>query len=147
MAAATSVKAQDDDLTVPTKADVTYIPQHKDDPSEVIWHKILFRANVPKVGITNQQLLRSAMTNTHFEVNGKKKEKVKPGAPETAEGYRLHAITWINAAETHHALVKQWEGEQEMRDEIGVGTDDLDYILPQYNARFAKLKKQQEADK
>lgn len=133
--------AKDDDKPkVPAKAEVTYVPG-PEGPSEVKWWGMLFRANVART-VTHRQLIESAMSNPFFQVNGERKEKAKPGTPTTPEEYKVHAIAWINASGSHHDLERQWEKEDELREEIGVGTDDLDYILPKFNARYALLKKQ-----
>lgn len=130
-----------DELAVPAKAEITYMPQHKDDPSEVMWWRHVFRANTPRV-INDKRIIESALNNPWFLVNGNRKEKPVLGEPTTPEAYRLHAVTWIEGCKSHHELEQKWEREEPMRQEIGVGSDDLDYILPRFNKRFSILKQQ-----
>lgn len=132
-------------LVVPKKAMVCYVPRHKDDPSETKMHGYHFRANVPKL-VNSSECLRSAMTNPWFTVDGKAIEVKKPGAPRTPESYKLHAVGWIGAATSHADMERQWNAEDDMRTEIGVGSDDLDYILPRYNAKYIRLKKAADDD-
>jgi len=99
---------------------------------------------------TRQCMVELAKLNPHFEVAGFEKpeeEKRKPGRPripKNANEYRSYAMGWITSSNDVQTLLKRWDDEDELREKIGCGEDDTNYLVPFFDARVHILKGQQE---
>lgn len=127
---------------------VTYKPQ-PGDPSEVKWNGHIFHANVPRPVIDDGNphgMVALAKGNMCFEVEGHdKKAAPDPGAPKTPEEYRVYAINWFKKARSADEFEQRWDDEEEMREEAGVGTDDVEWLNSIGGPILADLKKADQA--
>jgi len=124
--------------------DVTYVPKDG-DAATVVWNRIKFVANVP-TPVKDAEIVEKAKANPWFTVAGFEKKAVAKPAVKDAEAYRAHAIAWINAAKTSQELLDTWAAEAEMREEFGVGSDDIDFLNAIYEPKLADLKKAESDD-
>lgn len=127
-------------------AKLTYLPK-EGDPVKVNWNGHVFEANVGKE-CRNAYMVDLAKANPWFRVeDGDKVDKVDPKTKgldrerDRAGEYKKHAIAWINAAESDLMMAKQWASEERMREEHGVGTEDIDYLMTLYTPKFEQLKR------
>ena len=63
------------------------------------------------------------------------------GLPINADQWRAYALAYINAADDSEDMQEWWNGDEAMRQVIGVGSDDLDYIAPFFNPKIEALRK------
>jgi hypothetical protein len=124
------------------KSTAAYTPRVDGDPAVTIFRGIRFRANVPvDVPDTVADVLK---TNPWFAVNGKKPvDMAASGRPKTDIEYRRWFSVWITKVRSSEELIARWKAEEELRGECGVGTDDLDFMAPIYNATLETLQKQE----
>ena len=127
-------------------AKLTYLPDDG-DPAKVTWNGHVFEANVGKE-VRNAYMVDLAKGNRFFKVEDA--DKVDKPDPKTKEldrerdrvgEYKKHAVAWINAAESHLMMAKQWASEERMREEHGVGTEDIDWLMTLYTPKFEQLKR------
>lgn len=125
---------------------ITYIPQNDGDPSNTLWNRHRFRANVPvivkdvKGGLTALEMVDLAKGNPHFAVEGFEQARGTPSVPETPEQYRSYAIGWIRISTSSREMASRWRSEDDLRIQCGCGDDDLEYIQSIYRPRLAILK-------
>lgn len=143
-------------------AKVTYLPQDG-DPAETTFHGVNLKANVA-VETSNEKLIAMASSNPWFKVEGaadkpkaaepakggKPTPENKPtvvipkgntGEPKTAEEYRAYAVEWFKTVRTIEEMETRWKAEEGLRNSIGVGTDDYDYLATLYNPKADALRK------
>jgi len=65
---------------------------------------------------------------------------VKPRMPTDDRTYRGHAMAMINNSESTAALSQWWESERDLREKCGVTDEDVAFLRPFLEARFAVLK-------
>src|ERR1043166_4740016 len=127
-------------------AKLTYLPDDG-DPAKVTWNGHVFEANVGKE-VRNAYMVDLAKGNRFFKVEDA--DKVDKPDPKTKAldrerdrvgEYKKHAVAWINAAESHLMMAKQWASEERMREEHGVGTEDIDWLMTLYTPKFEQLKR------
>jgi len=108
--------------------DVTYQPGHGDPPF-VTWRGVTFHANVP-VRLTDTHHLSAAHDNRFFRVGdgGESADDNPNRDPATPAEYRRHFVKKINKATTCLELVKAFASERRLREDAGVGHDDIDYL-------------------
>lgn len=128
---------------------ITYRPIHDGDPAKVTWMGLVFHANVPKT-ITNPKLIDAAKGNKWFKVGefDPKTDGVpveETGLPKTPEQYRAHVIAWLKRMESVDALDTKWAGEETLRIECGVGTDDIEYLAGFVDPARHELRKRDRA--
>lgn len=125
---------------------ITYTPQGEGAPHETIWNRHRFRANIPvtvqdvPTGLSAAQMVAMAITNPHFAVEGFEPAKTVSAVPDTPERYRSYAVGWIRIANVSSDMLKRWKDEAELREECGVGSDDVEYLQTIFNPRLAILK-------
>lgn len=139
-------------------AKITYGRVHPGDPDTVVWNGRSFTHGeaVEFDGRTNEgkAFVEAAKGNPWFSIDGENGDKdtggtkpptkkdVEGADPEKAPGmYRAYAIDWINKAPTLRALEGRWNGEAELRDKIGWGSDDQGLIDPIYQPKLENLKR------
>lgn len=129
---------------------ITYTPLHSGDPSDTLWNRHRFRANVPtKVrdvpqGLTALQMVEAARGNPWFAVEGEEQAKATPIVPETPEQYRSFAIGWIRTATNSKEMAARWRQEDDLRVQCGVSDSELIDIQAVYKNR-SDIMKQSEA--
>lgn len=136
--------------------EITYHPR-EGDPSTVKWAGVKFEANVPKV-VSHPEIIMGAPTNPWFSVKGEtaesgeaKRRGPKP-KPKTPEAYRAWAVEWINAVKPDPllepaiaaagavaAMKERWGAEESLREQCGVGSDDLDMLASIFNPKMFSL--------
>lgn len=122
------------------KVNITYVPRDG-DPHEVVWNNHRFQANVPRP-VGNAIMIAQAKGNPYFEVEGhEKKAGPDPSEPKTAEAYRAHAVEWFKKAKTAQDFEARWDAEADLRERVGVGTDDLEWLESIAGPRLSELKK------
>lgn len=123
---------------------VTYVPQ-PGDPAVTTWNGHTFHANKPTPvnADVHGKMIEQARGNPWFEVAGQDKPKTPSAAnsPTNSEEYRSYAIGWFKTVDSSKAMKARWAAEEEMRNELGVGTDDLEYLDKLYIPRLAELEK------
>lgn len=125
---------------------ITYVPINPGDPSDTLWNRHRFRANVPtavqdvKGGLTADEMIELAKGNPHFIVDGFEQAEGTPAIPETPEQYKQYAVGWIRTSNISVEMMRKWRSEDDLRVQCGVGDDDLDYIQTIYKARLSVLK-------
>jgi hypothetical protein len=125
---------------------VTYCPEGDGAPHETIWNRHRFRANIPisvrdvPQGLTAAQMIEVAKNNPHFSVEGFPKAKSVGAIPDSPERYRSYAVGWIRIANSSDEMNKRWKDEAELREECGVGSDDVEYLQTIFQPRQAILK-------
>lgn len=124
---------------------VTYKPGPQ-DPVETKWNGHKFMANVPRPVIDDGEphgMIALAKGNMCFEVEGHdKKAQPDPGAPKTPEAYRAYAVDWFKKAKSADEFNERWDGEADMREAAGCGTDDVEWLNSIGGPILAELKKQ-----
>lgn len=120
---------------------VTYVPRDG-DPVRVKWDGIEFTANVP-VLVTKPHIIEAARGNPWFHVgeDAPAPKPAEPQEPQTAEEYRGYVVAWLKGATTSDLMQRRWDAEAPMREDLGVGTDDLEWIGKFFNPQFEQLKK------
>ena len=136
---------------------VVYIPDQF-DPVETTVAGVRFRANVPiplsraqttmvlltekfetKDGTVQSRAVEKRVPvvellrrNPFFEIDGVRHERVRPNSklPDTPEGYRGYAISWISQAKNGSGIRTRWDAEEAFRTRCGVESDDIAYIMP-----------------
>jgi hypothetical protein len=135
---------------------VTYLPQ-PGDPASVEWGGKKFHANTPQTLKAHAEgnpperaahdLIEKARKNKYFKVGNfnAKKDSVEvdeqPSLPRTPEQYRAWAVQWFQKVGSVEELDRRWQGEEKLRQDCGVGTDDLDYLRDLYEPRRYELRK------
>lgn len=126
---------------------VTYLPA-EGDRSSVKWAGHVFHANVPKqVDVTKHgELIEAARKNKFFKVGAfdASKDRVpveETPLPKTSDQYRAWCVAWLAKCESDAEFVDRWMGEEKLREECGVGTDDIDYLNTLILPKRAELKK------
>lgn len=91
-------------------------------------------------------MIDQAKGNPSFQVEGEvpaaARKPGRPRIPRTSEDYRSYALAWISAMEDVQDLAERWDAEETLRENIGVGEDDLKYLTPFFQAKHHELKKQ-----
>lgn len=127
----------------PKGENVTYVPG-EGDPASIRWRGLTFHANIPLL-ITDEFHLLAAKGNKFFKVGEFKPGDAVPveetGLPKTSDQYRAHCVAWLKKVETTDELNRRWEGEEMLRRDCGVGTDDYDYLSSLLTPKRAELKK------
>ena len=85
------------------------------------------------------ELLRN---NPFFSINDEPPPARAAGAPRLPtdpDTYRGYAIGWIAAGKDPNAMRLQWEGEEGMRNRLGVSADDLRHIVPFLDGRILEM--------
>ena len=151
-----------------THAEVVYTPLDPGDPIETIFAGLKFRANVAvQVPLTRMvdSLLRKESqtmdgelrsraietkvpvverlkTNPYFKVDGEQCIRDRPHAkvPDSPEGYRGYAISWIRLSTDARSMRDRWEMEKQLRVSCGCDKRDIDYIMPLFEMRYDELK-------
>lgn len=130
----------------PGPTHLTYVPG-PEDPSQVVWNNHRFRANVPLL-VMNPQMIELAKGNPHFEVEGHVKAPIERRAitPTTSEKYRAHAVKWFREAKTATEFQERWVAEASMREQAGVGDDDVTWLSSIGDPILAELMKADDAE-
>lgn len=91
-------------------------------------------------------MIDQAKGNPSFQVEGEApvaaRKPGRPRIPRTSEDYRSYALAWISAMEDVQDLAERWDAEDVLRENCGVGEDDLKYLTPFFQAKHHELKKQ-----
>lgn len=129
---------------------ITYTPIHDGDPSNTLWNRHRFRANVPTIvqdvkgGLSAEEMIEAARGNPWFAVEGEEQAKATPSIPETPEQYRSYAIGWIRTAVDSREMAARWRAEDDLRVQCGVSDQELTDIQGVYKNR-SDIMKQAEA--
>lgn len=116
------------------------------DPAEVMWNFVRFKANVP-TKVTNPTMIELAKGNPTFEVEGHPRAQKAPrdAVPKTSGEYRAYAVRWFKRAKTGAEFDQRWENEADLREKVGVGHDDLEWLSSIGDPIRAELKKTDDA--
>ena len=85
------------------------------------------------------ELLRE---NPSFMINGippKPKAGLAPKLPTDPDAYRGYAIGWIREARDAPTIQARWDGEEMLRERLGVSASDLAFIVPFLQGRLLDL--------
>lgn len=94
-------------------------------------------------------MIEMAKGNPFFEVEGFPRF-VKPlpegRRPQTAEEYRSYAQAWFagddeGETQTPKEMLERWQDEAALRERIGVGEEDEQFLKPFFDMKVAQLKK------
>lgn len=124
---------------------ITYSPEG-DAPIETMWNRHRFRANIPitvkdvQNGLTAAEMVAIARNNPHFSVEGFEKAKSVSPIPDSPERYRAYAVGWIRISNSSDEMLRRWKAEAELREECGVGSDDVEYLQTIFTPRLSLLK-------
>jgi hypothetical protein len=128
---------------------VTYLPG-PEGPTMTKWMGQVFHANAPKI-VTNPQLIDKARANRSFKVGpfDPAKDTVEtvepvPG-PKTSDQYRAHAVAWLKTMQSVDELDRKWAGEEVLRIDCEVGTDDIDLLRSLFDPKRSELRKREMA--
>lgn len=141
----------------PKTTNVTYVPRDG-DPATTTFHGHVFKANKP-LPVSHALLLAQAKSNPWFEVEGH--DPAKPaaddeGVPSDAEHYRRYAVAYFKNTDWYtrkpnpeatepgpnsQELKDRWNSEEELRETLGVGTADIEYLDKLLTPRLAELER------
>ena len=77
-----------------------------------------------------------------FMINGippKPKAGLAPKLPTDPDAYRGYAIGWIREARDAPTIQARWDGEEMLRERLGVSASDLAFIVPFLQGRLLDL--------
>lgn len=136
-------------------ARVTYIPS-EGDPLKTKFNGFVFKAHEPR-DIPDNAVIRlddgktrpmmdAIRGNPFFEIEGEKRpgKGAPPAVPRTTEEYRAYAVKWINHFDDEDgfdAYSKRWEKEQPLREQCGIGDEDMSFIMQFYSPKYDRLKR------
>ena len=125
---------------------VTYRPG-PEDPVRVQFGGHHLHANIPKQVRGRKSWFATVRNNPFFKVGDfdPKKDAVvtreELPLPKTSDQYKAFAVAWFRSAESLHDFDARWQLEEVLRQECGVGADDLDYLGSLMRPRRAELQK------
>lgn len=107
--------------------EVTYMPGYG-DPSVTKWRGHTFKAGEPKV-IKDADHIEAARGNRFFRVGKGGSAGDNPNRPPANEmEYRAHVVRWMDKEQTVEDIIKRFAGERKLREECGVGEEDLKWL-------------------
>lgn len=148
--------------------EITYVPGPQDPPF-TRWNGVDFQANKP-VRVSKDKTVLAPIRKENvladgsivsrgieqrismgelakgspvFRVNGvdpAPRKKIYSRMPADAHAYKSYSIEWIAKCETEVELVSRWDGEEALREKLGVEIAELQNIMPFLEARRDALK-------
>ena len=138
------ITAANDDPLVSEQ--VTYLPG-EEDPARVQFAGHHFHANLPLKVTMPKSWFEKLRGNKFFKVGpfdpakDSAKMREEPRTPRTSDEYKAYAVAWFKSADNLHDFDERWVEEETLRQECGVGADDLDYLSSLSRPKRAGLKK------